>query len=141
MIGFKTGFLSWNFVNLFRQKWWRSLQLFLMPALIEELVFRVMLLPHPFEGLTWVSWSFWSVFSLSLFIIYHPLNALFFYAPGKPLFFQPLFLFFAGLLGLACMISYSLTGSLWPPVIIHWIVVVIWLFALGGQEKLSLKPS
>jgi predicted Abi (CAAX) family protease len=79
----------------------------------------------------------WSSLSLSLFIIYHPLNASLFYHQAQKLFRQPIFLFLAGLLGIACTISYSLTGSLWPPVIIHWLVVIIWLSLLGGQQQLT----
>ncbi|WP_370051351.1 type II CAAX prenyl endopeptidase Rce1 family protein [Cyanothece sp. BG0011] len=37
----------------------------------------------------------------------------------KKLFSQPIFLVFAGLLGLVCAMSYEVTASLWPPVINH----------------------
>ncbi|MDJ0731602.1 MAG: CPBP family glutamic-type intramembrane protease [Crocosphaera sp.] len=137
-IGLKTGFLTWQLVDISPKKCGQILSLLLMPALIEELVFRVLLLPHPFEGVNGIEWFFWVAFSLILFIIYHPINALLFYPQGKNLFRQPIFLIFAGLLGIVCAISYQITASLWPPVIIHWLIVVIWLFILGGQQKLTI---
>ncbi len=138
-IGLKTDFLTWQWVDMSPKKWFQMLQLFLMPALIEELVFRVLLLPHPFEGVNGKEWLFWLVLSLILFILYHPLNALLFYPQGKKIFSQPIFVVFAALLGLICAISYQVTASLWPPVIIHWLIVVIWLFMFGGQQKLTLN--
>lgn len=138
-IGFKTGFLTWQPVEIYPKKCFQIPQLLLMPALIEELVFRVLLLPHPFEGVNGKEWLFWVGLSLILFILYHPLNALLFYPQGKQLFSQPIFLIFAGLLGLICAITYQVTASLWPPVIIHWFIVVIWLFMFGGQQKLTVN--
>ena len=140
-IGFKTNFLRWQLVDISPKRCLQMFQLLLMPALIEELVFRVLLLPHPFEGVTRITWIFWLGLSIILFTIYHPINALLFYPQGKNLFRQSIFLVFTALLGIACAISYQLTASLWPPVIIHWLVVVIWLFLLGGQQKLALRPS
>ncbi len=138
-IGFKIGFLTWQLVDISPKKCFQILQLFFLPAFMEELVFRVLLLPHPFEGVNGIEWLFWVTLSLSLFIVYHPLNALLFYPQGRNLFRQPIFLVFAGLLGIVCAISYTITASLWPPVIIHWLIVVIWLFLLGGEQKLTIN--
>ncbi|MDJ0843806.1 CPBP family glutamic-type intramembrane protease [Crocosphaera sp.] len=138
-IGFKTGFLQWKLTKFSAWKFWQVLQLFIMPALIEELIFRVLLLPHPLKTINNIQWLLWAILSLILFIVYHPLNAKFFYPPGKGLFSQPIFLFFAALLGIACTISYKITGSIWTSVIIHWLIVVVWLFLLGGKEKLNQK--
>lgn len=135
-VGFKRGFLTWEGVKISPKQCLQMLQLLLMPALIEELLFRVLLLPHPFESVARQEWLFWLIISLTLFIVYHPINALLFYPKGKKIFRQPVFLVFAGLLGIVCAISYKITGSLWPPVIIHWLIVVIWLFILGGEKKL-----
>ncbi len=138
-IGFKSGFLTWQLVDISPKKCFQILQLFFLPAFIEELVFRVILLPHPFEGVYGIEWLFWVTLSLSLFIVYHPLNALLFYPQGRNLFRKPIFLVFAGLLGIICAISYTITASLWPPVVIHWLIVVIWLFFLGGEQKLTIN--
>lgn len=110
-----------------------------MPALIEELLFRCLLIPHPQEGVWWLTQAAWSGFSLLIFVLYHPLNARTFYKAGNPTFFHPTFLGLAALLGIACTATYRFTGSIWPGTIIHWIVVVIWLLFLGGLQRLDLS--
>lgn len=136
-IGLATGFLQ---LNPWSASWLDRVLLMLRalitPALIEEFVFRVLLIPHPQEGVTGQSWTVWAVLSLFLFIIYHPLNAKTFFRDGFPTFFDPVFLALAGLLGLACTMAYAITGSLWAIAFIHWIVVVIWLLGLGGLQML-----
>jgi predicted Abi (CAAX) family protease len=112
-----------------------------MPALIEELVFRVLLLPRTTEnlpiGLVW----FWVGISLVLFIVYHPLNAISFFPSGRDTFFNLIFLTLAGLLGFVCSLAYLQSGSLWTPVFIHWLVVAVWLLLLGGYGKLYRSPQ
>lgn len=109
----------------------------LFPALSEELFFRVLLIPHRLERVTGMTWWMGAVFSLILFILYHPFNAVTFFRRGNPTFFNPIFLLLAALLGIACTVTYALTGSIWPGVIIHWLVVVIWLYILGGYRRLN----
>lgn len=138
-LGFKTDFLIWKLPNFSWQYFWQLPQLLIMPAFIEELIFRVILLPHPLKNMDHLQGLFWIVLSLILFIVYHPLNAILFYPQGKGLFSNPIFLLFAGLLGIACTISYKITASLWPPVVIHWLIVVTWLLLLGGGDKLNQK--
>jgi predicted Abi (CAAX) family protease len=74
---------------------------------------------------------------LAAFIVYHPLNALTFYPAGKPTFMDWRFLTLSGLLGAVCSIAYCTTGSIWPSVFIHWIIVVSWIELFGGQQVLS----
>lgn len=138
--GIKTGFLaplqlSSSLPRSIQIRVWVSS--LIMPALVEELLFRCLLIPHPQEGVWWVTLLLWSGFSLLLFVLYHPLNARTFYKAGDPTFFDPTFLFLAALLGLACTGTYIFTGSVWPGTIIHWLVVAIWLVYLGGRERLS----
>ena len=47
------------------------IKLFLFPSLVEESIFRVMLLPHPSEGTAALSWLSWAALSLGLFVLYH----------------------------------------------------------------------
>ncbi|HEY5141419.1 MAG TPA: CPBP family glutamic-type intramembrane protease, partial [Methylococcales bacterium] len=79
----------------------------------------------------------WAMLSLTLFVLYHPINALTLYKAGNPTLFQPIFLGLTALLGLTCTIAYLVTGSLWTISFIHWVVVVIWLFCLSGWAKLN----
>ena len=135
-IGLPSGFL-------YRTEWvpgWPqvALRVFFIPALIEEMVIRVMLLPHPSEGRSPGVWWLWAGFGLVVFVGYHPLNALTLYPKGDPTFLDPIFGILAGLLGLACTLAYRLTGSLWPAAVIHWLAVVVWLVGLGGFERLAL---
>lgn len=107
------------------------------PGIIEELVFRVLLLPHPSEAASPTTAGLWFSISLGLFILYHPLNALSFYPPGRPTFMTPGFLTLAALLGAICALAYLQTGSLWLPVLLHWLAVVVWLVCLGGYQRLN----
>ncbi|HIK08492.1 MAG TPA: CPBP family intramembrane metalloprotease [Trichormus sp. M33_DOE_039] len=137
-LGYKSGFLRWSFNSSGSRKQIAiALQAIIFPAISEELVFRVLSLPHPIEVINWYTWALWAAFILFLFIIYHPLNAKTFFSQGLPTFFHPIFLTLAGLLGLCCTITYALTGCCWVIILMHWIVVLVWLLALGGREKLG----
>jgi predicted Abi (CAAX) family protease len=111
--------------------------LFLMPALGEELLFRVALLPHPLEGSELAGTIAWAALSVGLFVLYHPLAARFWYPPGRRLFRDPRFLVPCTLLGMVTVIAYQASGSLWPPVLLHAVVVVVWLELLGGRGMLA----
>ena len=141
-LGWKTNFLSFtpNFL-LTKKGFLGSFRLFFCPALGSEILMRVFWLPHPTERVLLSSWLIWAVISLFIFIVYHPLNALTFYHRGSPTFFKPIFLTLAGLLGLICTVAYYLTGSLLIITLIHWIVVMVWLFLLGGEKKINLASA
>ena len=106
------------------------------PAITEELFFRVLLLPHPTENVSAVTLWLWGCGSLAIFIVYHPLNALTFFPAGRKTFVNLVFLLLAGFLGGICGIAYQQTGSLWPPVVIPWLTVTIWLLLFSGYRKL-----
>jgi predicted Abi (CAAX) family protease len=138
-IGFKSGFLTFsplddNFGGNIRS----LIQLFWMPALVEEIGFRLLLIPHPIETATSDNIYLWSLISLGLFIVYHPLNARTFYKLGNPTFMSWQFLTLTGLLGGVCTIAYLATASIWSAVIIHWLVVTAWLKCFGGERLLDL---
>ena len=109
----------------------------LLTALGEELFFRVLFLPQPSENATLAVGWFLGCVSLVIFIIYHPLNAMSFYPPGRHLFFNPIFLLLAAFLGIACTLAYLQSGSFWLPVAIHWLTLLVWLLLLGGYGKLN----
>lgn len=139
-IGFQSGFLQGHRCDdhiipkvLFTALW--------TPAITEELLFRVLLFPHPSESANLGIQLLWGILSLILFILYHPLNALTFYPAGLRTFFHPVFLTLAALLGLICTLSYAQSGSLWPPVFIHWVIVVLWLLVFGGYQRVNLHLS
>jgi predicted Abi (CAAX) family protease len=141
-IGFRSGFLTLNYLSsTTRQGAWQNIRswiaLFLMPALVEEFVFRLLLIPHPIETASSLHIYGTSLISLILFIGYHPVNARTFYSLGNPTFMDWRFLTLTGLLGGVCTIAYLATGSIWSAVIIHWLVVGVWLKFLGGAQRMA----
>ncbi|WP_255087577.1 MULTISPECIES: type II CAAX prenyl endopeptidase Rce1 family protein [unclassified Synechococcus] len=142
-LGRRSGFLpevwkrkGWRFqplAPLLRQAGW----LLLMPSLAEELVFRVALLPHPLEGPGPKASLAWGALSVGLFVLYHPLAGASWYRQARKVFHDPRFLLQCTLLGVACVLTYDLTGSLWAPVLIHWLAVTLWLGPLGGRRRLA----
>lgn len=134
-IGFRLGFVQ---VEVLKGSWPLVAGIiagsFLMPGMSEELFFRVLLFPHPTEKASLMTLWLWGCTSLFIFLVYHPLNI---FAIGHDKTFrEPVFLLLAALLGIACTISYWQSGSLWPPVVIHWLIVAVWLILLGGYRKL-----
>jgi predicted Abi (CAAX) family protease len=141
-IGLRTGFLRvelmmggrWRFVVL-------ALLLAIRPSLLEELIFRVLFIPHPAQGYPLRIILLWAIVGLVIFIMWHPINGLFIRRIARPLFSDPLFLTFAGLLGIACTTAYLISGSIWPPMVIHWVVVTPWILFLGGGNALFVKGN
>jgi predicted Abi (CAAX) family protease len=91
----------------------------------------------------WVLGS-WAALSLGLYVAYHPLAARLWYPRARRLFDDPRFLLPCTGLGALLTVLYLLSGSLWIPVTIHWIVVLVWLRFLGGEGLLttpSVAPS
>lgn len=129
-IGLASGFLRWQLPSSLWVAIGVLLRALLMPGLSEELFFRVLLIPHPSESVSLTTRRTWVGVSWISFVLYHPLN------PAAPAFFgEPIFLLGAGLLGIACTIAYLQCGSLWTPVMIHWLAVVIWLLLFDGLAK------
>lgn len=105
----------------------RAVVLFLFPALGEELLFRALLLPTRFDGVGVMAQVPWVALSVGLFVAWHPLLARTRRDPLRTLLADRRFLVQATLLGLACSLAYLVSGSIWPPVLIHWLTVVVWL--------------
>ncbi len=136
-IGFHTQFLTRKLVADKAIQWRILLSTLLTPAITEEVVFRVLLLPSPSTSPPLSAWLLWGTLSLILFILYHPLNGWLWFPPGRVVFQTPSFLGLAALLGMICTLSYADSGSLWIPALMHWIIVVVWLLGLGGYDKLN----
>ena len=108
--------------------------LFIFPSLLEEAFFRGMLIAQDTRkkgiGQT-IKMIIWST---TLFILWHPINAMLINHAAIPLFFNPAFLTITAMLGIVCSYSYIMTQSLWAPIMIHWITVMLWVFFLGGRN-------
>ncbi len=118
-----------------------ALLLAIRPSLLEELIFRVLFIPHPALGYPLRTTLFWAGVGLFSFIMFHPINGLFIRRIARSLFTDPLFLTFAGLLGIACTTAYLISGSIWPPILIHWAVVTPWILVFGGGKVLFAKGN
>ncbi|HYJ84292.1 MAG TPA: DUF2235 domain-containing protein [Allosphingosinicella sp.] len=114
-----------------------ALVAFFFPALVEESVFRGLLLKPPSDG---VSGFGPAVLSALLFALWHPLQVLVCQwtlvgrcpLPWAWLGFNFWFLAAAFALGLACARLTLKARSLWPAVVLHWLVVVAWAALFGG---------
>ncbi|MGB3136376.1 MAG: CPBP family glutamic-type intramembrane protease [Nodosilinea sp.] len=110
----------------------------LVPALLEEGFWRVLLLPHPTEIMSDRKRWRLGLPVLGLFVVMHPLNAMTLYPAAFATFTNPMFLLSAALLGLICTIVYWKSGSWWLVTTMHWLVVMVWLLFLGGYSALRL---
>lgn len=98
--------------------------LFVIPALGEEIVFRGLLIRRHRGGTVLIS--------TVAFVLWHPLQAVTFGPPWASTFLDPWFLASVAVLGLALGRIYVATASLWPCVLVHWVVVWTWKALLGG---------
>lgn len=135
-VGFRSGFLKIDVQTSKPTIFGVLVGCLFSPGISEELFFRVLMLPHPQENASGLLLWFWGFASLTLFVVYHPVNALTFYPAGRSTFMNPVFLLLAAVLGVACTVAYLQSGSLWPPVAIHWLAVTVWLLLLGGYRRL-----
>ncbi len=125
MIG---GFAHWAPLP-FGAEWLRIAAIALvLPALVEEIVFRGLLMPVP----SVVSMRIGMWLSIALFVIWHPLQAVAFGPPWSALFLAPAFL--AAVLVLAIGLTHVriVTGSLWPAILGHWLIVAAWKLLFAG---------
>ncbi|MEB3292459.1 MAG: CPBP family glutamic-type intramembrane protease [Synechococcales bacterium] len=130
-IGLGVGFLHWQPVGGWEVAIWVAIGTFFMPGLAEEVLFRLLLLPHPTEPIGPLRRRNYIFASWLLFLLYHLL-------PGTPAFFQtPGFLLGAGLLGITCTTSYLHSRSIWTAIFLHWVIVLIWLLGFGGLARFS----
>lgn len=101
---------------------------FFFPALFEETVFRGVL--NPSQTLLSVC------LSTALFVLWHPVAGYFLIREAFPYMVDPRFLLFVTIFGLLFCGLRRFTGSLWTPILCHWILIVIWK-GLGGAQFLT----
>ncbi len=134
-IGLAGGLYSFQLIDL-KRGWFLPLSLFIFPALAEEIVFRGILIPRSTSNAA-ISTRAWRVTASSaVFVLWHPINALTINPSAQRFFLDPIFLIVVFLLGLAAGLAYVVTRSLWVPIIMHWLTVVVWVMGLGGRNLL-----
>ncbi len=112
------------------------LTLFVFPALLEEAFFRGVLIPNAIGGRGLKAIVGATLLSTVAFVLWHPFNALTINPGARELFLDPMFLLIVALLGLTCSLGYILSRSLWVPVLVHWLTVLVWVLWLGGRNLL-----
>ncbi len=112
------------------------LLLFIFPSIPEEVVFRGLLLPHRGSAPSRKRMVVETAISTTLFVVWHPFNAATINPSAYAIFTDPRFLVLVVLLGLTCAITYLRSGSLWIPIVIHWLTILPWVLLLGGRNEL-----
>jgi predicted Abi (CAAX) family protease len=110
------------------------LSLFFFPAFLEESFFRGILIPNTIKEKGPSAIFAATLFSATTFTLWHPLNALTVNPGAQQLFLNPYFLGIVFALGITCSLSYIYSQSLWVPIVIHWLTVLIWVIFLGGRN-------
>lgn len=105
-----------------------ALAALVIPALGEELVFRGLLQPRTINSARGLGLS---ALSLAVFVLWHPAQVWLNLPSGQAVFMEPGFLALAALLGALCTALAHRSASLWPAVLLHWIMVVGWKAATG----------
>ncbi len=132
-IGIATNLFQLQFLDL-RRFWFLPITLLVFPCLLEELFFRGVLINRDVLDKGHKQALMQIGFSALAFTLWHPLNAWTINKSAQPFFFNPWFLIIVFLLGLICGYSYVRSRSLWTPILIHWLTVLIWVIGLGGRN-------
>src|SRR5262249_21272224 len=101
-------------------------------SLFEETLFRALLLPHPSEDFSRIGLTINMLVAVGLFVLGHPLAGWLFAPAAPPLFYDPVFLTLSAIFGVVVSLVYLRTGSIWPSVFMHWVIVVAWRIWFGG---------
>lgn len=127
-----------------RSPWYCQLftlsRLLVVPALLQEYVFRVLLIPYPKPWIPEGVWWAWALLALGLFVAFQVVYARWLRPNLLPTLTHPSFLLLITLLGITCTVVYRLTGSLWTITLLHWLVVSVWWLLLGGRSRF-VAPS
>ena len=126
LLGWWGGFLHWR-PDFGHGALRLALLALLLPALAEESVFRAALVRPPPDGATAFGPA---ALSALLFTLWYPLQARLFH-PWYALPCNWWFLIATAALGFACARLFLATRSIWPSVILHWVLVAAWALLLG----------
>jgi predicted Abi (CAAX) family protease len=143
--------LHWGLASLETIQVWWNLQLYayglrlrnnrraialmvglLMWLPIEEILFRVAVIPSTWEQMPARQWWLMVLLSWLLSILKYP----WIYGHLNGLFKQPKLWFLGALLELFCTLTYILSNSLWLTLWFHWLIAALWLLPFGGKYLL-----
>lgn len=130
VVGFSGGLFAWTTPAL-----WEiavvPLLLVVYPSLIEEFVFRGLLLPAGLADTSRRRQIAAVTLNTAAFVVYHPINHWTLSLSETDMFVEPAFLLIVAALGAACGYVRLRTRSLWSPIAIQWLTVVVWNLFLG----------
>lgn len=105
-----------------------ALILLVVPSLGEEILFRGLLVPPAGQPMSALA----ALVAVAAFVLWHPLQAVTFGPPWAATFLDPAFLVVVTVLGVTLVWMYRRSDSIWPGVIVHWLVVAGWKLVCGG---------
>lgn len=131
--------------------WWRPLSAFVVPGLLEELIWRAALLPTPTTPTTIAAMLNLSTVAPQNLLLYqtaaavlvvhvlsHPFCPQAIYPRGKEVFSDGRFLGLAAIVLGGTTLSYIVSGgSVWAAAITHGLPVALWRDFFGGEEALQ----
>jgi predicted Abi (CAAX) family protease len=105
-----------------------AVALAIVPSLGEEILFRGLIVPPRGQPMSPAI----AVGAIAAFVLWHPLQAVTFGPPWAATFLNPVFLLIVAILSTTLVWMYRRSGSIWPGVIVHWLVVTGWKLVFGG---------
>lgn len=134
IVGFNSNILEYNPLNTSNTLIFiLPFSLFFFPSLIEEIIFRGILLPYNLKDKNTKTIIFYIFFSTLAYTLIHLLYAII--NPISAIYFENVyFLLIVFFLGVTCSIAYIYSQSLWLALIIHWVTVVVWVIILNGRN-------
>lgn len=130
VLGFWTGRLEpelpplWQVVVL-------PVVLIILPSLVEEFIYRGVLLPRSLIDASAGRRFLAVTASTALFVAVHPVMPLLGRSESD-FFLDPWMLVVVAVLGFTLGYAYLWSGSLRAPILIHWVTVVVWNLFFGG---------
>lgn len=142
LLGWMGGFLPWR-PDFGPELLKLALVALIVPALAEELLFRGVLLKPPPDGATGLGPA---ALSAVLFALWHPLQSWLYCRywacpEWAGLAWNWWFLGACAALGFACARLVLATRSIWPAVLLHWLVIVAWKALFDGPGLPPLLGS
>jgi len=134
IVGFTSNVLEYNPLNTSNNiVFILPFSLFFFPSLIEEVIFRGILLPYNLKDKNTKTIIFYIFFSTLAYTLIHLLYTII--NPISAIYFENIyFLLIVFFLGVTCSIAYIYSQSLWLAIIIHWVTVVVWVTILNGRN-------